>query len=261
MSSQLGIIWQDFRGICRVCGLFTGVKWLLMIALHFGECRRSGTLAPADAAMGDGPFRATLRGVTANMLALKAFANIREIWVRDAYLGDGYLQIGPNAMVLDLGANTGIFTSLALSHGPGVRVVAVEPNAALNDEFRRNLTHTGWQDRATLVRCFLGGKTDFQQDALAHDECRDVPFVSEDQFVAQYKIDRIDFLKCDIEGSEFDLYGSHSKLLAITNQMAIELHDQAGDRQSFIRLLEQAGFQTKVWRTAPRDCIVLAKRA
>jgi FkbM family methyltransferase len=147
-----------------------------------------------------------------------------------------------------------------LAHGPKVRVIAVEPSAELNEQFRRNLGHAGWLDRATLVRCFLGGKTEFQQDALAHDECRHVPFVTEEQFIRENALERIDFLKCDIEGSEFDLLRPESRLLAMTKQLAIELHDQTGDRQAFIRMLEAARFETMIWRTAPRDCIVLARR-
>ena len=79
------------------------------------------------------------------------------------------------------------------------------------------------------------------------------------EFIELNKLSRIDFLKCDIEGSEFDLINDTS-LLEITKQLAIEIHDSAGDRNIFIDKLKQLGFSIGPIKDDPGGCIVLAKR-
>src|ERR1700677_758847 len=125
MFRSIRIIASDFRGLCRVCGPIVALRWLLAIVLNIKACRRAGNLQPADAALGDGPFHARLRNARAILSGRQVLTGIREIWVRDPYLND-FLSIPENATVVDLGANMGLFTTLALASGGGVRVLAVE---------------------------------------------------------------------------------------------------------------------------------------
>src|SRR5687768_18064683 len=48
-----------------------------------------------------------------------------------------------------------------------------------------------------------------------------------------------------IEGSEFELLRHGGRLLDITDQIAMEVHDRAGDRQWVTRRLEDAGFRSE----------------
>jgi FkbM family methyltransferase len=110
---------------------------------------------------------------------------------------------------------------LALGHGTGVRVVAVESTPACCQQFRESLAANGWEDRAQLCQAFIGGKTSFQEMQLASGEAAGTPFLSQDEFIARYGLTHIDFLKCDIEGSEFDLLKPGSRLLAMTDRLAV----------------------------------------
>lgn len=73
--------------------------------------------------------------------------------------------------MVDLGANIGVFTLLALAHGPNVKVVSVEPGASLSAAFSAQLALNGWQDRAVLERAFLGGHGPLQE-FLERDDYR-----------------------------------------------------------------------------------------
>jgi FkbM family methyltransferase len=256
--SQLKKIFSDFRGLCAVCGIIVACRWLIAIAKRFNRCRREGNLQPADAALGDGPFAVRMGDARALLAGARAITNIREVWVRNVYLDRGYLAISPDASVVDLGGNIGAFTCLALAHGPNVRVVAIESDPAECARLRRNLELNGWQSRVQLINAFIGGSTQFQQEQLSTERCKDVSTISEEELLQRVG-DRINFLKCDIEGSEFELFAGESKLLAATDQIAMESHPHAGDVQQMIDRLKSAGFA--LWTHAdPPTITVLGRR-
>ena len=90
-------------------------------------------------------------------------------------------------------------------------------------------------------------------------ESSDAEFISQKKFIELNNLRKIDFLKCDIEGSEFDFINNTS-LLEITQQLAIEIHDHAGNRDGFIEKLVQLGFQIGPTKNDPGGCVLLAKR-
>ena len=210
--------------------------------------------------MGAGPFPVRRGHVSAMLKGDRVMSGVREIWVRDVYLKDDYLRIGPSDLVVDLGANMGNFTNLALAHGPGVRVVAVEPNRAALDMLVESVSANGWNDRVALNRCFLGGVTPKQTELRQRSGYGGAEFVSEEDFLKDNDVGSIDFLKCDIEGSEFSLLTPDSPVLNKANQIAIEVHDWAGDRHAFIEMLRQCRFLIGPVREDYESAIILAKR-
>jgi FkbM family methyltransferase len=55
-------------------------------------------------------------------------------------------------IIIDVGANFGIFTYCALAHAPRARVLAYEPAARLADLLERNLARNGWAARVDVRR-------------------------------------------------------------------------------------------------------------
>jgi FkbM family methyltransferase len=146
----------------------------------------------------------------------------------------------------------GNFTNLALSSGPKVRVVAVEPSQSLNEIFRRSVgQNPGFLDRVTLLRCSVGGLGPKQKEALASPDYSESPWLSDDDLIATAGLARIDFLKCDIEGSEFELLAKGSKILAMTRKIACEVHAFAGDVDAFLERIRSEGFEI-----GPVECAV-----
>jgi FkbM family methyltransferase len=188
-----------------VGGLGLALRWLGSVAGHLPACIRAGHLQAADSALGSGPFALRHRRSQAVLTGPIVVSGIREIWVRDVYLSQDFLRIDPDAIVVDLGANMGNFSMLALGHGPGVRLIAVEPSAERNECFRRQLAANGWEHRVRLERCFLGEQGTAQTELLEQSEYQGAEFISQVEFIERNQLARIDFLKCDIEGSEFGL--------------------------------------------------------
>jgi FkbM family methyltransferase len=258
MLRSLQIIASDFAGLWRVCGPRVALRWLWAICVHFGQCRRAGNLQPADAALGSGPFRVRLRNSSAILSGNQVLTGIREIWVRDPYLGD-FLAIPEDATVVDLGANMGVFTALALGHGPGVKVLSIEADPNECVRLRATLAVNDPDCRATVVNAFVGGITAFQSDLKTSDRASAIPTISEEEVLARAGGGPVHFLKCDIEGSEFALLKSPGPLFAAAIQFAAELHPDSGDVDAAIAQLQKMGFEV-LRRDHPPTTLVQARR-
>jgi FkbM family methyltransferase len=189
------------------------------------------------------------------------FSGIREIWVRDVYLKNNYLKIARGALVVDLGANMGNFTHLALAQHDDVRVISVEPSLSLSNIIRESLRINGFTSRGAIKRAFLGAKTQVQISVATDSDYRDAEFVSESAFLNEFNIEQVDFLKCDIEGSEFFLLEPESRLLSITKNLAIEVHPTGGSVKDFLDFIRAAGFEIgSLVEDGTGACIALCRR-
>lgn len=128
--------------------------------------------------------------------------------------GDRFLRHGD--VVIDGGANQGIFTTAFASYiGAEGRVLAVEPmpyaverirdNAALNGFANVTVFEGGLSDQAGTATLDLSrgvGSASITTD-LGGTETREIATATIDGLVAEYELDRVDFIKLDIEGAEF----------------------------------------------------------
>lgn len=168
----------------------------------------------------------------------------REIFTDRVYL-EGGITLPDGAVVLDVGANIGMFSVFAGSQSPGVRVVAVEPvaelaravevNAALHSIDVTVVTCAGGRepgevdftfypgntvmsgrfadptDTQVLRQYLLAGEADDtpQLDAVVADRMvpdrRRVPVRTLTDIIDGEGLDRVDLLKIDVEKAEADV--------------------------------------------------------
>ena len=249
----------DFKGIVKVCGFFIGIKWLLFILLKLPQCFQSKNLQPADKLFGEGPICVKAKYGKVSLIGGQVFSSIREIWVRNVYLMYNFVQIPDSGLIVDLGANVGAFTMLALANSTKSKVISVEPNAEFNKLLLRQVTYNNFNNRILLQRYFIGAVAHTQKEMLKDPGSADAEFISQKEFIELNQLKNIDFLKCDIEGSEFE-FVKDTSLLEITYQLAIEIHDSAGDRNEFISKLIELGFNIGPIKNDYGSCIVLAKK-
>lgn len=262
---NLSIIFRDFMGLWRVCGLWVAARWLIALPTCLRTVFRDRNLLAVDNCLGQGPFTVRLPTAQApfRICGTGAVSGIREMYVRDGYLEGGLLAVRDGDFVVDLGANMGNFTNMALAHGPKVHVFAVEPGRRLNEIFKSSVSlNEGFLKRVTLISAFIGGMGEKQKITMLSDEqYQDTIFMSEKDLLDEMKVCRIDLLKCDIEGGEFDLLHKNSKILTITKSIAIEIHAFAGDVDLFICNLESSGFSVLSRKdAADGSSVVLATR-
>ena len=260
---KLAKLYHDFLGLVRICGLLVALRWMLYVHLHILGILRSGNLQLADQAMGAGPFKVTLKKYKCEfkITGPGCVAGIREMYVRDVYLGTSWLNFKPHDTVLDLGANMGNFTNMALAMEPTLHVIAVEPSASLNRMFTKSvgLNH-GHLARTTLIRAILG---DSCEQIVGDADYTDAEHLTEEQLLERANISQIGFIKCDIEGGEFKLLNRNSKLLAMTRALACEVHRDAGEIEGFVANVESCGLNVgpSQYSEDGRFLVFLAKRS
>lgn len=258
---MIGKLTSDFKGILRVAGLWTALRWAACVALTMPRNLKTRNLLAADDMMGTGPFRVRHAIGNAVLTGPSSFSGLREIWVRDVYARGGFVQIPDDGLVVDLGANMGNFSAMALAANPTARLVAVEPSRAIARKWHATMEVNNFQDRATLCEAFVGVFTAKQQRDFDNDpNYQNVPILGEEEFLERYGIKRIAFLKCDIEGSEFFMIEPQSRILDLTDRLAIEVHDFGGDVKAFLTGLSERGFTNVSVDWYGSECIARAAR-
>jgi FkbM family methyltransferase len=160
-----------------------------------------------------------------------------ELTVQHVYQS-GVVRLRAGDTVIDCGAHIGMFTRYALRQGAR-RVVAIEPDpinlacleANLASEIAAGqviVIKAGVWDRKDYLTLFLGSEDwggdgqSFVSRLDGNRRIEGVPVLPLDDIVAQLKLDRVDFIKMDIEGSErHALEGAEQTLRRFMPRMAI----------------------------------------
>ena len=143
---------------------------------------------------------------------------------RNVYLGtyepyDSALvrrHLKPGMTVIDIGANIGYYSLMAAAKvGPGGRVISFEPNPELAGRLQETihenklanvtLEQAGVSDKPGWAELFLPNEIGNNTATMIANEGGHpvrVPIVTLDEYLEQHQIDRVDFLKIDVEGFE-----------------------------------------------------------
>lgn len=133
---------------------------------------------------------------------------------REIY-GTGEMAVKPGDVTLDCGANVGVWTRVALDHGARL-VVAIEPAPENIEALRRNFKNEIAAGKVVVVPKGVWDKDDvllLKRDphntaadsfVMLKDGSQGVqaPLTTIDKIVAELKLDRVDYIKMDIEGAE-----------------------------------------------------------
>lgn len=127
----------------------------------------------------------------------------------------------PGSVVVDLGANIGVTTTVMARHVPGCRLVAVEAGPSMVEELRTNLTSNGL-DAVEVVHAAVGdhdGRVRFHEaSAFGHvtddPEAHDVDALTLASLAQRCGLDQLDFVKIDVEGFEPQVIAGMGDLLS-----------------------------------------------
>jgi FkbM family methyltransferase len=168
---------------------------------------------------------------------------IWEITVQHDYESQD-VAIHPGDTVFDCGAHIGVFSRYALNRGAS-RVIAVEPDpvniAVLEANFEQEIA----AGRVILVKAGVWDRKDYLDLSESDDNSARNSFVHEvqnshkvprilvlplDEITTQLQLDRVDFIKMDIEGSEHRaLLGSRQTIARFQPRMAICTYHLSSD--------------------------------
>jgi hypothetical protein len=136
-------------------------------------------------------------------------------------------------VVFDLGAAPGDFAALAVLKGAGT-VIAFEPSQDTA------LAHTAWANRNSIVveRLRVGVSSDGRGET------------SLDDYVARKGLERVDFIKIDIEGSEIEaLKGAAGLLKSLRPRLAICIYHDPNHQLIVTRYLHSLNAGYRIWNS------------
>lgn len=160
--------------------------------------------------------------------------------VRKIY-GTGERFVHPGDIVLDCGANIGVFTREALDAGAKL-VIAIEPAPENIECLRRNFVKEIAEGKVVVYPKGVWDKDDFLTlNVDPHNSAADsfviqregsqgmikMPLTTIDKLTAELKLDRVDFIKMDIEGAEVKaLDGAHEVLAKYHPRMSLAVYHE-----------------------------------
>jgi FkbM family methyltransferase len=161
---------------------------------------------------------------------------IWEVWYEEAYTRNFYTPAAGD-VVLDLGANIGLFSAWLARRYPACRVIAFEPAEENYQMLQRNLAGFGVRN-VVAHQLGLGGTAGFgvmqagarslddQLRPAAGGEPGAVPVVPFAEAVRLADAERVALCKIDIEGGEQELF-AHADAAALgrVDRYVIEYHD------------------------------------
>lgn len=166
-------------------------------------------------------------------------------------------------VVLDCGANIGLYTHVALAAGARL-VVAIEPAPENLECLRRNFApqiQAGrvivypkgvWDREDALVLNEVPGNSAADSFVISRPQSRKGPVLALttiDKLVAELKLDRVDFIKMDIEGAEGKaLVGGRATLARFHPRMALAAYHRTDDSDALPAAARRA------WRGYRVEC-------
>lgn len=192
---------------------------------------------------------------------------VDEIFFQKVYT-PGFLGIHRGDVVIDIGANIGVFSLYAAKEGAG-KIYAIEPLPenirAIKQNFHTNnitdvdVSRVAISDKTGEARFYLDG---FDPHGLLFDRNAKrklkkyirVPTETLEHFLISRNIKRVDFLKVDCEGSEGKILASTpASVWKNIQRVALEFHDGISQlsHNDLIQKFKEMGYKTALAGNGP----------
>jgi FkbM family methyltransferase len=194
------------------------------------------------------PYRVAIDG---GSVMLSSREEVKVFW--QIYIHGCYSLPVDCKLIVDAGANIGLFSIWAARKAPAARLLSLEPSPATYEALGRNVRDNELAKRISTFPLALAGTTGPREMRVSGDspnhmlvsagaghEERTVPIECETlaSFFDLNKIKTIDLLKMDIEGAEYEVLQSTShSVLGRVAAILLEYHD-VGPSQSISVLLD-----------------------
>jgi FkbM family methyltransferase len=172
-------------------------------------------------------IRFLVRGGTGDL------AVINESAMLNPYLASGYVRLLEDAIIIDGGANIGDFAAIVASRCPRGRIYAIEPideNARMI-EINRALNGLNNVEIAVTALGATNGhlaiRSDGMQSSFHYGKTNSyamVPVTTLEAFMDERGLNRVDLLKLDCEGAEWEVISTSTAILPRISQICLEYH-------------------------------------
>jgi FkbM family methyltransferase len=186
---------------------------------------------------------------------------IWEVWKAKVY-DDKRIPISSDAVVVDLGGHIGAFAVRAARQARRGMIYSYEAsnknytllakNIELNNLDNLYIENSAITNRRGEMFLYTPANNGILGSLLqiTSSFAEKVQARTFADIISEHALERIDFLKVDVEGAEFDILLSCSdEIFAKIQRMIIEYHEFEGDKRSYqdlVNLLDSQGFQVVV---------------
>lgn len=161
-------------------------------------------------------------------------ATVNEAVFKNPYLANGFVRLQADSVVVDVGANIGDFAIQAARMCPEGRVLAVEPVRSAGEMIARQASLNGVANVAWIYAAL--SSSEGESDAARADSkyapgaaaLEQVRMTTLGRLMADHGLDRIDLLKVDCEGAEWDILPAAEEVLPRVRQICMEFHSERG---------------------------------
>jgi len=148
---------------------------------------------------------------------------------------NSFLKIEKDFTIIDVGANVGLMTLQFAKLVPNGQVFSFEPTFYALERLKKNLSlNPQLAKHVTVINSFVSEKSDANPNILAYSSWRvngesehnehpihmgtpkdtkGVPSISLDDFVEQQQLSKIDFIKVDTDGHEYEVFKGAQKAI------------------------------------------------
>lgn len=229
-----------------------------------------------------GGLRFYVRNKTADRFVIGEIFNDNPFALGESSSDNNYdIHVPDDAVIVDIGANIGVFTVWAGIKAPKGRIFAYEPelntfnqlnkNVRLNDLNNVVAYRLGVAGKPGSLTLFVDPRN--QEQASLYESLpgkeQVIECITLDDILRINQLDRIDILKVDTEGAEYEILSAASaEVLSKIKCIVLEYHDYLDkkfDYRNLVKLLEQQGFRveektTWLFRTFIRSGILVGTR-
>ena len=211
----------------------------------------------------------TMDGLTITMRRSYTDAiTVGEVLLTDSYVRD--LTLPSNPVVIDVGGFIGDFSLYAVKKLNARRVIVCEPSPRNFELLLKNIANNGYEDIIELVNKAVTDGRNLMMNTDAPDEYQcmvsghipseqllsNVPGISLGQLLRDHAVERVDLLKIDCEGGEFEILESMpGDVFGRIRNIVFEYHQVGGKLKSVKQLLRREGYSLR-----PRGGLISASR-
>lgn len=168
---------------------------------------------------------------TKGLTSLESISTLyHEFFIRKDY--EWWYRVSPGDIIVDVGACNGMFTCFALDNGAKI-VYTIEPNIELLETAVINaFPHIVNKPQSPVIpiNCAIGDPG-FSDDYKKHihgeiTDKKEIPVITFKNFLKEYNITHIDYLKIDAEGAEYNILCEENLHFIKENvkHIAVEVH-------------------------------------
>lgn len=212
-------------------------------------------------------LRFFVRGATTDLAA------INESVMLNPYLSSGHIELNEDAVVVDVGANIGDFTMQVARKCPNGRVFAIEPLSECISVLNRNkilnrfanvyIVNGALGDHEGEIELSAAGIVSTVYPRIGQAIPTEVVRLTTLQWlIEEWQLERIDVLKLDCEGAEWDILPSARKFLPRIRQICMEFHPGRGwTGAKLADFLRENGYVVWYQADAPWTGLLWARRS